>query len=393
MITGYPSRVLDSGELLSGRYRLEELLGRGGMGEVWRATDLRLARTVAVKACLGEPDARFTAEARVMASLHHPGIVNIYDYGDSYLVMEFVDGQPLSSLLDARGALDSATTARLLAEVANALQVVHDHGIVHRDVKPANILLDSAGNAKLTDFGVAASGNDGTSVQGTARYMAPEQAMGHPVTPAADIYALGAVGYHCLAGFPPFGGEDAVQIALHHIQDALPPLPSGTSPGLRRAVGRAMAKDPVDRFPSAAAFAAALELAPVTLVSNVDKTLPTAPVRRPRRRGALVTIMAAIALIALGGLLLAANLSDSTKGESPGQVPPAAPGSNQPSPAPLVTEQVRRSARPTPTPPRTTGARPSPARTPTSPTPPAEPTAAPTSAAPPLVPPWGRPVR
>lgn len=356
------------------------------MGEVWRATDLRLARTVAIKACLSEPDARFTAEARVMASLHHPGIVNIYDYGDSYLVMEFVDGQPLSGLLDERGALDSATAARLLAQVANALQVVHEMGIVHRDVKPANILLDSAGNAKLTDFGVASSG-DQTSVQGTARYMAPEQAMGHPVTPAADVYALGAVGYHCLAGFPPFGGEDAVQIALHHIQDALPPLPNGTPPGLKDAVARAMAKDPAQRFPSAAAFAAALELAPTTLASNVDQTVPMGPVERPRRRGALVTVLAAIALITLGGLLLAANLTgNNPSGESPGLVPPAAPASTQPSPAPLVTEQVRRSTPPSAAPSRTTTAGPSPARTTVSSPPPeptTEPTAAPATSGPP----------
>jgi len=374
--------VLDTGELLSGRYRLEELLGRGGMGEVWRAKDLRLARTVAIKACLSEPDARFTAEARVMASLHHPGIVNIYDYGDFYLVMEFVDGLPLSSILDERGALDPATAARLMSEVAQALQAVHDHGIVHRDVKPANILVDSAGNAKLTDFGVAANGGGVDTVQGTARYMAPEQAMGHPVTPAADVYALGAVAYHCLAGLPPFDGEDPVQIALHHIQDALPPLPSETPPALRDAVLRAMAKDPVDRFPSAAAFADAL-----ARPSNVDPTLPAmppvAPLRKRSRRAALA-VAAAIALIAMGGLLIAANLNDTSSGGSP-IPPPAAPASNHPTPSPLMTEQVRRSAPPTPTPARTTTS-PSPARTTVSPTPPqptpTEPASPPPSAAP-----------
>jgi eukaryotic-like serine/threonine-protein kinase len=414
--------VLDTGELLSGRYRLEELLGRGGMGEVWRATDLRLGRAVAIKACLTEPDARFTAEARVMASFHHPGIVNIYDYGDFYLVMEFVDGQPLSTLLDDDGPLDSPTTARLLSQVARALQVVHEIGIVHRDVKPSNILVDSAGNARLTDFGVAASGNGGDTVQGTARYMAPEQAMGYPVTPAADIYALGAVGYHCVAGFPPFSGEDAVEIALHHIQDAPIPLPEGTSPALRNTIARAMAKDPVDRFPSAAALARALRSAsPAGSPSNMDKTVPErthplapveprthplAPVEpvaphhmpqhhldqhhepqhlRRSRRGTLLTIAAAAILITFGGLLLAANLrGDSPAGETPVQ-PPIAPTSTEPSPTPLGSEQVSRA--PSPAPPRTAGPRPSPARTTVSPTPPESPppptTAGPTSPAPP----------
>jgi serine/threonine-protein kinase len=391
--------VLDSGELLNGRYRLEELLGRGGMGEVWRATDLRLARTVAIKACLTEPDARFTTEARVMASLHHPRIVNIYDYGDFYLVMEFVDGQSLSSLLDERGPLDSATTARLTSQVAEALQVVHEKGIVHRDVKPANILLDSDGNAKLTDFGVASSGQGSDAVQGTARYMAPEQAMGQPVTPAADIYALGAVAYHCVSGVPPFGGTDAVEIALRHIQDAPPPLPDTVAPALRQAITRAMAKQPEERFPTASDFATA-----VSLGSGLDTTRsmrplapppppapPPAPIER-RRRGVLFTIAAAIVMIALGGLLIAATLNDTNSGEQPVQ-PPAAPasspGRSQPGPATDGTgqEQVRRPSQ-SPAPSRTseppvTG--PTPTRTTNSPTPqqsPPEPTGAPTTPAP-----------
>jgi len=363
--------VLESGGLLSDRYRLEELLGRGGMGEVWRATDLRLGRTVAIKAMLPErsesDDERFYAEARVMAALHHPGIVNIYDFGDSFLVMEFVDGKPLSTLLDEGGPLDSSTTARLTEQVAQALRVVHEAGIVHRDVKPGNILVDSGGNARLTDFGVAASGADGDSVLGTARYMAPEQAMGHTVTPAADIYALGAVAYHCLAGHPPFDGEDAVQIGLHHIQDPPPPLPADVSPGLRAAIERAMAKDPADRFPDAADFAAALSL------SNMDGTLAMEPLQPPRRRhGAALGVAAAVAIIALGGLLIAANLNERPISETPGP-PPAAPASEQPSPTQAATAPVRRPTTTTSPSRSTTPAavvtRPSPARTSTSPTP------------------------
>lgn len=223
--------------------------------------------------------------------------------------------------------------------------------------------------------------------------------MGQPVTPAADIYALGAVAYHCVAGFPPFGGEDAVQIALRHIQDSPQPLPDGTSPALRNAITRAMDKVPANRFPTASAFAAAL-----TAKSSLDSTRPLPPLEAPpaqvlsprrdnRRRGALVTILAALALMTLGGLLIAANLRDTPTGESPVQ-PPAAPASNQPGPTPLVTEQVRRSTPPaTPSGSRTpapSATRPSPASTANTPTPaqsPAEPTSAPaTSSAPELAP-------
>lgn len=370
--------MLADGELLAGRYRLDALLGRGGMGEVWRATDLRLGRAVAIKALLphvSDDSGRFSAEARIMASLHHPGIVNIYDFGDSYLVLEFVDGKPLSTLLDERGKLDSSTTARLTAQIADALQVVHDAGIVHRDVKPGNILVDSAGNARLTDFGVAITG-DTSSVLGTARYMAPEQAMGHPVGPPADIYALGAVAYHCVAGHPPFDGEDAVQIALHHVQDQPPALPPETAPTLRAAIERAMAKEPADRYPNAASFAEAVQI-------GHDSTLPLAPVRppRPARTKAYATA-AGVGIVALLGILLATNLNDRPVDQNPGPQQPAAPASGEPSPTQTATTPARRPS-PTVSPTRSAPPnQPSPTRSPpTSPnqSPPPPPTDPPTT--------------
>ena len=214
--------------MLGDRYRLDEPIATGGMGEVWRATDVVLGRTVAVKvlrtALLADPgfDARFRAEARTMAALRHPGVVNIYDYGHSpvpggdatYLVMAYVDGQPLADRIAATGRLAVGETMSLLAQAADALHAAHAHGIVHRDVKPANLLVRADGTVVLVDFGVArspalTSATTGNQVLGTALYMAPEQAAGRPVSPATDIYALGAVGYHCLAGHPPFVGDNA----------------------------------------------------------------------------------------------------------------------------------------------------------------------------------------
>ncbi|WP_259405810.1 serine/threonine-protein kinase [Microbispora sp. H10830] len=262
---------------LAGRYRLDARLGAGGMGEVWRGEDTVLARTVAVKVLLpGRLDdpgfaVRFQGEARAMATVNHPGVVDVYDYGvtevpgdgsTAYLVMRFVDGEPLDRLLTRLGRIGAEPAMELIAQAASALQAVHERGIVHRDVKPGNLLVRSDGTLVLTDFGIARADQgsrltDAGMVLGTAAYCAPEQAEGAPVTPAVDIYALGVVAYECLAGQRPFDGDSPVTIALKHIREEPPPLPPDVPPAVRAIVERAMSKDPARRWPSAAAMSQA----------------------------------------------------------------------------------------------------------------------------------------
>ncbi len=269
--------MVAQGMTLAGRYRLDARLGAGGMGEVWRGEDTVLARTVAVKVLLpGRLDdpgfaVRFQGEARAMATVNHPGVVDVYDYGvtevpgdgsTAYLVMRFVDGEPLDRLLTRLGRIGAEPAMELIAQAASALQAVHERGIVHRDVKPGNLLVRSDGTLVLTDFGIARADQgsrltDAGMVLGTAAYCAPEQAEGAPVTPAVDIYALGVVAYECLAGQRPFDGDSPVTIALKHIREEPPPLPPDVPPAVRAIVERAMSKDPARRWPSAAAMSQA----------------------------------------------------------------------------------------------------------------------------------------
>ncbi|HEY6594623.1 MAG TPA: protein kinase [Asanoa sp.] len=267
--------MLTAGDLVGDRYRLANRIAGGGMGEVWRATDEVLGRTVAVKIlhtrAIAHPGfgARFRHEARTMAALHHPGVVDVYDYGEAdesadapvaYLVMAHVDGQPLSEKITAAGRLDATETMAVVAQTARALQGAHAAGVVHRDVKPGNLLVRPDGTVMLVDFGVARSA-DATAltgvneVVGTALYMAPEQVAKRPITPATDVYALGAVAYHCLAGHPPFVGDNPLTVALRHLDEEPPPLPDDVPPRVRALVMRALQKEPQDRFPSAAVMA------------------------------------------------------------------------------------------------------------------------------------------
>jgi tRNA A-37 threonylcarbamoyl transferase component Bud32 len=270
----YPQGValICTGTVLAGRYRIEQHIASGGMGDVWQGYDRVLGRTVAVK-CLRAPALepafvdRFRGEARVLATVDHPGVVDVYDFGEDpefgvYLVMRYVDGESLAHALAREERLDAEATMRLVAEAADALHAAHEKGVTHRDVKPGNLLLRRDGATMITDFGIARSASAvGHTLTGTllgsASYIAPERASGRPATARSDIYSLGIVAYQCLTGQLPFAGDSPLQIALRHASDDAPPLPEEVPAGVREVVERAMAKDPAARWPSAAALAVA----------------------------------------------------------------------------------------------------------------------------------------
>jgi serine/threonine protein kinase len=282
--------MISPGVTLGGRYRLDERIAGGGMGDVWRGTDEVLGRTVAVKillpALLDEPGfaERFRGEARTMATINHPGVVDVYDYGSdqqlAFLVMEYVEGDALSRTLSRVGRLTPARTMALVAQAADALQAAHANGIVHRDVKPGNLLVRPNGTLVLTDFGIARSALVGQltaagSVLGTASYISPEQAAGSVATAASDVYALGVVAYQCLSGHRPFDGATPIEIAMKHVRDTPRPLPSDIPPNVRAIVDRALAKDPGARWPTAAAMANVARQAAAALASTAAQ--PSAP--------------------------------------------------------------------------------------------------------------------
>jgi serine/threonine-protein kinase len=273
--------------LLGNRYELLSVLASGGMGRVWRGRDVLLNRPVAVKVLrsefTGDPAfvTRFRAEAQHAALLQHPNIAAVFDYGEleeqgerlAYLVMELVEGESLATLLARERRLDVPRTLSVLRQTAAALAAAHAAGVVHRDVKPGNVLVGRDGAVKIADFGIAwsASSVPLTStgqVIGTAHYLSPEQAAGGKATPASDVYALGAVAYECLAGRRAFEGENSVQVAVMHIREEPDPLPAGTPPEVRRIVEHAMAKDPAARFRDGAALLRAVEQLPATLTAG-----------------------------------------------------------------------------------------------------------------------------
>ena len=266
---------------LGDRYELQSLLAAGGMGQVWRAHDTLLGRPVAVKVLRSEYTgdalflARFRAEAQHAAALSHPNIAAVYDYGEeptidgsgehlAYLVMELVEGESLSVVLARAGTLTPDRTLDVLRQTADALAVAHEAGVVHRDVKPGNVLVRWDGAVKITDFGIAWSAGSVPLTQtgqvvGTASYLSPEQAAGAHATAASDVYALGMVGYECLAGHRAFDGDNSVTIALRHLRDQPAPLPEEIPAGVRTLIERATVKDPTQRYPDGAAFVAAID--------------------------------------------------------------------------------------------------------------------------------------
>ncbi|GHH78292.1 hypothetical protein GCM10018781_53770 [Kitasatospora indigofera] len=288
------------GTVLGGRYRLVERIGGGGMGSVWRAEDEVLGRQVAVKVLHralfeeGTFAARFKREAQLLAALRHPGIVDVHDYGEgeeesgeraAFIVMELVEGRPLNEVLADGGPMGAERALGLLASALDALEAAHRRGIVHRDLKPSNLMLRGDDRLTVTDFGIAralASSRITAShtVLGTALYMAPEQAEGAATTPASDLYSIGVVCYELLTGEPPFLGESVLEVALKHIRDPAPELPSGVPPAVRELVAKALAKRPEDRFADAAAMAAAARaaLADGAAASAPTVRVPPAPV-------------------------------------------------------------------------------------------------------------------
>jgi serine/threonine-protein kinase len=255
--------------VLDDRYTLIERIASGGMGEVWRGSDRVLDRPVAIKmlAAVHAGDeqfrARFRAEARFASSLAHPGITRVFDYGEHsplggpYLVMELVDGQPLSEIIERYGRLEPYVVLDIVAQAARALDAAHRAGIVHRDIKPGNLLIMADGTTKITDFGIAKATLQDLSltatgiVMGTALYVSPEQATGQPLTGSTDVYSLGVVAYECLAGDPPFVAEQPLAIAIMHTHDPVPPLPDDVPRPVADLVYAMLAKNPEDRPESA----------------------------------------------------------------------------------------------------------------------------------------------
>ncbi|GAB3198316.1 hypothetical protein GCM10027062_12200 [Nocardioides hungaricus] len=347
------------------RYRLERRLATGGMGEVWRATDTTLGREVAVKLLKQEyaddPSfrARFEVEAQHAGALHHPNIATVYDYGAGddgrpYLVMELVDGQPLSALLRPDTPMDPAAVRELLAQAADGLGAAHAAGIVHRDVKPANLLVTPDRRVKITDFGIAraAEGMGLTrtgEVMGTPQYLSPEQAQGQSATAASDVYSLGVVAFECLAGHRPYAADTAVATALMHLREPVPSLPDAVPADLAAVVRRSMAKLPQDRYADGAALAAALRdpataatqiaaqvtsqvAAPVAAETAVLPPVHAGPVaghqpaegKRVRRRNAawpVLLVLALVAVVVLAILLIAQSLGDDEPADEPSQPP------------------------------------------------------------------------
>ncbi len=324
------------GELIDGRYELEELVGSGGMSNVFRAHDRLLERTVALK-ILHEQFTRdedyverFRREARAVAQLAHPNIVTVIDRGEQdgrqFIVFEYIHGQNLKEL-SAGGPLDVREAIGLALQVARALSFAHERGLVHRDVKPQNVLLNDDGQAKVTDFGIARSldvhgvTQTGT-VLGTSDYIAPEQARGQQVDPKTDIYSLGAVLYELLTGEVPFKGDNFVAVAMRHVNEP-PPSVLDRRPDcplrLDLAIQRAMAKDPEERFASMDEFCAELEACLAELDGRGDEGATMIVPPPPRQQSAkqrrerripwmpILLVLLAALLVAGGAYLLTAR--------------------------------------------------------------------------------------
>jgi predicted Ser/Thr protein kinase len=323
------------GETIAGRYELQELVGHGGMSSVYRAYDSLLERNVALKVLheqfLQDDDfvERFKREARLVAQLQHPNIVTVIDRGEEsgrqYIVFEYIDGENLKELVVRKGRLDVREALEITIEVAHGLAFAHEHGLIHRDVKPQNVLLNGDGGAKVTDFGIARSldvehgvTQTGT-VLGTSNYIAPEQASGQLTGAHTDVYSLGVVLYELLAGDVPFPGESFIAVAMKHVHEPPPSIletRAEVPPRVAAAIDRALEKDPELRFQTMKAFATELEACLADLDNagaGTDATAVVPALRRRRRRsmsrmqvgimlvGLLAIIAIVLGLLTLGG--------------------------------------------------------------------------------------------
>jgi len=403
------------GVTLSGRYRLQRLIATGGMGQVWEAVDSRLGRRVAVKVLKQEFSSdpefleRFRAEARIVAMLNHPGIAAVHDYGETdmdgegrtaYLVMELVNGEPLNSVIKRTGRLSLRHALDMLEQTGRALQVAHTAGLVHRDVKPGNILITPTGQVKLTDFGIAKAVDavpvtQTGMVMGTAQYIAPEQALGEDATAASDVYSLGVVGYEAVSGKRPFVGDGALTVAMKHIKETPAPLPADLPPNVRELIEITLVKNPGLRYRNGGQFADAVSAvragrrAPRPNSAPILKATPTtipgskkpapearpAPAPRPRsgtgqrspqpaRRafssgqrallwaagvlGTLAIISAILIVLAdrdrRANVPVQQTVTDTITPEAPGGGPPVAPSGWTPAVIPGMQIQIRFSA-------------------------------------------------
>ncbi|MBX3100781.1 MAG: serine/threonine protein kinase [Salinibacterium sp.] len=381
-----------SGLTFGGRYQLSSRVAIGGMGEVWQATDLVIGRTVAIKILkdeyLGDPGflERFRAEARHAALVNHEGIANVFDYGEedgsAYLVMELVPGEALSAILERERILPADRVLDIVAQTAMALQAAHAAGLVHRDIKPGNLLITPDGRVKITDFGIARIADQVPltatgQVMGTVQYLSPEQASGHPASPTTDIYSLGIVAYEALAGRRPFTGESQVAIAMAQINETPPELPNTVAEPVRNLVYACIAKNPAERPASAAHLARAAQAlrrgdvgAAAAAVDGVlggghaatigpnygqntqsTRLLPTnGPVDTPtlptdtRRRNpwtwplvALVSLLAVVLIGTIIALLASPPGSSDTSGSS---APPSSSSPSSPTPSASTSDRV-----------------------------------------------------
>jgi serine/threonine protein kinase len=352
--------------IFAGRYRLESLLGRSAMADVWLARDVELERPVALKLLTPEADrVRFEREARAAASLSHPNVMRIYDYGEDdgrlYIALEYLPGGTLESRLADGRPLRDDETAAIASQLAGALAHAHEHGLVHRDVKPANVLFDDEGRAKLADFGIARAADthaitETGTIIGTAAYISPEQAAGEPAEPASDVYSFGVLLYRMLTGRLPFEAESPLELARLHREAAPPPIDT-VRPDAPNALARiatdALAKDPRNRPRDGAALAERLGVGAAAPIerSGEAETVVMRRKRRGRRVAPLPALLGGLALLAAAGIATAVLVTHSGSSMQP---PPTTAASTHraqthTSPAPATSHATTSTTAPTTT--------------------------------------------